>query len=472
MADRETPRPEIKQVDRCGYLPVSFTQEERLRFGREIHLPNHLIAFGLLVTGSLSTSVLARAVRRLLERHEGLLLNFPEMPGEPRFGICAPSDVDLRVVSVSGPGTDAQALDRAVAVVARMTDEPFDLGGEPLFRITAVRIDDHQHLIGIVLDHVIVDGMSTQILVRDLLTLYQAECDGTRAQLPPIPLQFVDYAAWERARLDGPGLASALAYWRSTLAGIDPIPGSGLVDPDMPAQGAGAPALGVESRPLDIGLYSGIKRTARTLRATPYMVISAALKTVIRSRRLELGHTEDAASDVAIMGSLANRTHQGIAQAIGYFATPCVLRTDLAGAATLAELVGRERSTVLGALEHQDVPHALITRELNPAQYGLRQRFGTVEVPRYVNFEISGGWEGWIPSLNGLQVEPVPIPMPEIPRGGIRVIVHDLGTTARVDLRLRTDFYGKRWARHFLADLTAVLRRMVDAPESTPAATP
>lgn len=446
-------RPPLTPIDRDTWLPASFTQEERLLSGRGIHVPNNTIGIGLRFLGPLDTPVLERAVAELVQRHESLRVTFPESSEGCRLAIGDGHDIQLAVRSVEAESPD-RGLAAALEILGDTAAVPFDLGRGPLFRAVLVRISDLDHVLGMVVDHILVDGHSAALIQRDLLALYEREAKLSDGDMPDLPLQFADYAAWERACLQGELLEKQLGYWRTALKGVDAIPASGLVDPFEPSDLP--PALAMHKAAYPAEQFLALDAAARSGGISLFAVLSSVLKIVVRSRRLST-MDDAAASDIAVFGSLANRGRRAMQDVVGYLATPTVLRTDLAGDPTLLECAKREARTVLGALGHQEIPHALITRKLSPEQYGIRHRFGNVEVPRYLNFDLVKEDGEGLPEVANLDIRPVRVPIQEIPRGGLRFIVRQKADSLNLEFRYRTDFYSSEWAAAFLDDYVRLL---------------
>jgi hypothetical protein len=433
--------------------------------GRAIHVPNNTIGIGLHFQGPLNTDALHRATEHLVARHESLRLTFPEVsaadpapdPKACRLAIGDGHDVELTTLSVE-PTTDSPAhgMAEALKILADTAATPFDLARGPLFRAVLIRISELDHVLGLIVDHILVDGHSCALIQRDLLALYECEAKLSDGELPDLTLQFADYAAWERTCLQGDRLEQQLAYWRATLKGVDAIPASGLTDPLEPTNLP--PALAVRKAEVPTDLYLQLEAAARSIGVSLFAVLSSTLKIVVRNRRLTTTPDEEAASDIAVFGSLANRGRRAMRDVVGYLATPAVLRTNLAGDPTLAVCARREARTVLGALGHQEIPHALITRELSPEQYGIRHRFGNVEVPRYLNFDLVKEDGEGLPQIAKLDIRPVRVPIQEIPRGGLRFIVRQKADALVLEFRFRTDFYSSQWAAAFLEDYIRLLR--------------
>ncbi|MGH3731284.1 MAG: condensation domain-containing protein [Micromonosporaceae bacterium] len=441
-------RPPLVRIPRDGALPVSYTQRERLETGRGVYLPNNTVTISLRFDGPFDLDVLSRTVSAVVARHEGLRVVFPT---DQRAALIEPSGC-LRVAEVGPDCPDPYAA--AIDLLSADAQVPFDLAAGPLFRCLAVRVDETTHLLGIAIDHVIADGWSCNLLVRDLLGTYEALRHGEEPELPPLPVQHLDFVAWELAYLSGGAEERLLDYWRTALGSTDPIPDSGLVDVSVPAD---APATLERVRhPLADGFRQRLARFAAACRITPYAVLGAALSAAVLTQRRADG--VPSADDVALFASFGNRTHATVQDAFGYFATPGTLRTDLSGDPDFTELVRRQARTVSGALRHQELPHAVVVRELRPDQYGCRYRGGAGPATRYLNFDLAQQRArpfGF--GVRGLTASMISVPRPDTPRGGLRLLAYQLESSMDLELRYRTDRYSAPWAERFSDRMRQIL---------------
>lgn len=447
-------RPPLIRVDRDGAIPAAFVQEERLRFGRGIQMPNTTSAMGLRFTGDLDVAALERAVGLLVQRQETLRLTFRESPAGARIVVTDGQAIGLRRLSVENE-SPSRRMPRGLDLLAREAEVQFDLARGPLFRAVLIRLSDTEHLLGLYLDKILVDRNSCVILQRDLLALYRRAAGLADAGLPELPLQFADYAAWERSYLRGAALDRLLEYWRTTLKGVDAIPDVGLVDPAAP-RGA-TPGLATHARTVPAELVGRLEAAARDESASLFVALSSALKAVIHVRRRTVMDPDDAA-DVAVFGSMANRGHRALKDVVGYLATYAVFRTDLTGDPTPAALMERETRTVFGALCHQEIPHPLIVRALSPHQYGVLHRFRETDVPHFLHFDMDDDWTSVLRQTGPLRVRAVRVPVAEVPGGWLRLIARRMPDGLSFQLRYRTDFYSASWAESFLGDYVNLLR--------------
>ena len=357
--DSRRPAPPLEAAPRGGPVPVSFAQQ-RLWFLQRLDpgTPAFNVSRGLRLRGSLAPAVLARAIGEITRRHEALRTRFVEIEGAPFQVVSPPRPVALPVVDLSGlPLAEARRLEaeRRVAAAGRT---PFDLGAGPLLRTSLVRLGGEEHLLLFDTHHIVSDNWSMGVLVDELSALYAAFSRGEGSPLPPLPVQYADYAVWQRRWLRGETLEERLAYWRRRLGTPPPVL-------ELPV--ARAP----ESRPAEPGYGGGrasflwpvsrlqaLRSLGREEGATLFMVVLAAFQALL--------HRYTGEEDVTVGTDVANRGRVEIEGLIGFFVNLLVLRTDLGGDPTFRELLGRAREIALGAFTHQDLPFERLVEELQP----------------------------------------------------------------------------------------------------------
>jgi hypothetical protein len=438
---------------------VSFTQDERLDTGRHVQLVNNKIPVGLVFEGPLDVELLERCLETLGHRHESLRLCFPVDPAGNILEVRPDLGEPLRVVSVADtePG---ERMDHALALLAEDAGRPFDLATGPLFRRMVVRVDEVTHVLCMTMDHVNIDALSVRTLIGELLSLYTALAKAEEPELPELPVQFPDFAVWERNYLRGSTLERLMGYWRRQLDGIDPIPSSGLVDPAGGVEGP--PKLIKLSTFVDARRASAMDAFAKSAGTSLISVVGAAVKAVVWQRKLST-MDDQAAGDVALFGSLGNRTRPEVEHLVGYLATVATFRTTFDRTTSFDDLVGRVGRTFWDAMRHQRIPHSLIMKELGHAQYGAR--YGDpAAMPSYLNFDVLDYAVDTFSQPPGLSVRRVVLPMPEVPRGGLRVLGFRRRNGISLEFRYRSDRYSAGWARQFLDDLDRVLTLGVDQP--------
>jgi amino acid adenylation domain-containing protein/thioester reductase-like protein len=348
--------PPIEPADREGRLPLSFAQQ-RLWFleqlgdlGGTYHIPMRL-----RLRGALDRDALVRALDGIVARHEALRTTFAQVDGVPEQRI-APADVGFHLVEHDlGGRADADAeLGRLVAEEA---GAPFDLQPGPLIRGRLIRLAADDHVLLLTMHHIVSDGWSMGVLTSELSALYAAHREGTEADLPALPVQYADYAAWQRRWVEGEVLQAQADYWTQTLAGAPELlelP----TDHPRPAQVDHAGArLAVE---LDEALTDGLKALSRRHGTTLFMTVLAGWAVV-------LGRLSGQA-DVVIGTPTAGRGRREIEGLVGFFVNTLALRVDLSGAPTAAELLGRVKERALAAQHHQDIPFEQVVERVDPAR--------------------------------------------------------------------------------------------------------
>ena len=340
-------------VPRDGDLPLPFAQQ-RLWFLAQLnpesavyHLP---AAFRL--TGPLHRAALSRSLTEIVRRHEILRTTFPSREGRPVQAVAPQMDVPLHVVDLQGvPDAAREAQRLAAAEMLR----PFDLVRGPLLRFTLFPLADDDAIVLFVVHHIIADGWSFNVLFRELRTLYEAFSAGRPSPLPDLPIQYADFAVWQRQGLRGEFLESQVSYWRRQLAGR--LPALELpTDRPRPPVETYRGATHMVSLPLP--LSKALKAVSLSEGATLFMTLLAALKTLL--------HRYTGAEDVLVGSPTAGRSRSEIEGLIGLFVNTLVLRTDLSGNPSFREFLGRVRDMALGAYANPDVPFERLVEVLHP----------------------------------------------------------------------------------------------------------
>jgi aspartate racemase len=343
------------RMARDGDVPLSFVQQ-RLWFLDQLEpgTSTYTIAVRRRLRGPLDTTALARALTELVRRHESLRTTFVTRNGEPRQQIMSPEPVTIETMDLE----IVPAADREAAVeehVKKEVQRPFSLARGPLFRPVLLRLapDDHELIVSI--HHIVADGWSLGLIAREIEVLYQAYTTAAGSPLPEVPLQYADFAVWQRQRLAGDVLEAHRAYWRKQLAALPP-PLELPADQPRPRQASSAAASHEFTIPR--GLADSLRQLGRHEGVTPFMTMLAGFKAVLARYTGE--------TDIVLGTPVANRNHLELESIVGFFANTLVLRTDLSGDPTFRALLGRVREMSLGAYAHQDMPFEKLVEDLNP----------------------------------------------------------------------------------------------------------
>ncbi|MET0396097.1 MAG: amino acid adenylation domain-containing protein, partial [Longimicrobiaceae bacterium] len=347
------PAPPIERVSREGPLPLSFAQQRLWLVDRmEPDSPAYNMAYALRLRGSLDSAALRASLDALVRRHETLRTTFAEQGGAPVQVIHPPAPVALEELDLR----ELPAAERE-ARAGRLADEealrPFDLARGPLLRSTLLRLGDGDHVLLFTLHHIVSDGWSRGVLVREVSAHYAAACRGETARLPELEIQYADYAVWQRERLGGGVMEMQLAYWRERLAGAPPLL---EIPTDRPRAMGQSARAGSHAFRLAPELSRGLRALSRQEGATLFMTAIAAWQAL-------LGRY--AGQDDVVVGSpIAGRTRHEVEGLIGFFVNMLCLRADLAGDPTWSELLARVREEALGAYAHQELPFGRLVEDL------------------------------------------------------------------------------------------------------------
>ncbi|HEU0299006.1 MAG TPA: amino acid adenylation domain-containing protein, partial [Longimicrobium sp.] len=343
----------LTAIDLDGPLPLSFAQQ-RLWFLDQLTPgdSSYNVPLALRLRGTLDAGVLERALGEIVRRHESLRTTFAVVDDEPVQVIAPAAPLRLEVEPVADE-------DEAMRRVREEADAAFDLARGPLFRARLFRIAPDAHVLLVAMHHAVTDGWSIGVLMRELAALCTAFARGEPSPLAPLPLQYADYADWQRRDLAGGEMDRQLAWWKERLAGAPEL----LELPtDRPRSAARARAGAAHHASLSGDTFAAVRAVAAATDATPFMVLLAAYAVL-------LGRY--AGQDDVVVGSpIAGRTHAELEPLIGFFVNTLPLRTDLSGDPTFRELVARVREATLGAYAHQELPFEKLVDELNPERSG------------------------------------------------------------------------------------------------------
>jgi amino acid adenylation domain-containing protein/FkbM family methyltransferase len=343
------PRPD------AGERPLSFAQQ-RLWFLDQMAPGSSMynMPAGLCLSGPLEVAALARSLDAIVARHESLRATFPAAEGRPRQVVAPPAPQPLERVDLSH--LSQERAEEAVHDRLRAeSDHSFDLTVGPLLRTALLALRPDHHVLVVNMHHIVSDGWSMGVFLRELLGLYEAFRNGRPSPLPELPVQYADFAHWQRQWLAGEVLESQLDYWRARLADAPAVLRLPTDRPRPPVQShRGA----VHTFDLPKHLVAEVRELSQREGVTPFMTLLAAYQTLL--------HRYTGDERLVVASSIANRNRVEVEGLIGFFVNMLPLHTDLSGDPTCRELLRRVRDVTLGAYEHQDLPFDRLVEELAP----------------------------------------------------------------------------------------------------------
>ncbi len=347
--------PWLQPASRDEALPLSYTQQ-RLWFLDQLEpgVSPYKISGAACLRGRLSLKVLDQVLNALVQRHEVLRTTFPMEQGRPIQHIAPTHRLTLSLIDLQPLTSRARA-----AVVQHLSEveahRPFALDQGPLMRAVIFRLGADEHILLLTWHHIIFDGWSLGIFLKEFAALYTSFNAGQLANLPELPIQYADFAVWQRQHLQGAWVEEHLAYWQQQLADAPPLlflPTDWPRPPRQTFRGA------EQIRTLSPSLTEALKVLSQQAGSTLFMTLLAAFKILL--------HRLTGQDDIIIGSPIANRTHTEIESLIGCFLNNLVLRTDLSGNPAFRELLARVRAVCLGAYAHQELPFEYLLEALQP----------------------------------------------------------------------------------------------------------
>ncbi|MDE3155812.1 MAG: amino acid adenylation domain-containing protein [Acidobacteriota bacterium] len=426
--------------------PLSFAQERLWFLDRlEPDSPAYNLALAFRVDGAIEVEWARRALAILAARHETLRTTIREVDGTPVQAIAPSIALPLELVDLGAVPAERQEAALQQAATARI-EQPFDLAAGPLLRTTLVRLAPSRHVLLFVMHHVVSDGWSMERLAREFFACSAAVAQGREPDLPPLTIQYADYAAWQREWFKGAEQRRQLDYWVGALQGVPPL--------ELPADYPRPPVQSFHGRTrafvLDADLTRALKAFARAHEATLFMVLLAGFAMLLARYAGQ--------DDVAIGSPIAGRTRRETEDVIGLFANTLVMRCRLEGCTTVREALAGVREVVLGAHAHQDLPFEQLVDALKPAR----------DLSRNPIFQVM------LILLKPAGDEP----LEQVDLGAglakfdLTLTVQERGDRLAGQLEYCADLFSDATAARLTDHLTNLLGAMVAAPDAPPAALP
>jgi amino acid adenylation domain-containing protein len=433
----------IPKVSRDVELPLSFAQQ-RLWFLH--HLSPDSRSYNVLVSlrlnGSLNIAVLEQSLNELVRRHEVLRTTFPTVDGKPVQLIADPSTLILPIYDLQGLSAQEQT-DRVRQIAESVASQGFDLSVGPLIQFILLQLSEQEYVLLLKMHHIIYDGWSLSIFIRELSGLYTAFIQGLPNPLPQLPIQYVDFAVWQRQWLTGEVLERQLTYWQKQLAGVSGVLEMPTDRPRPPVQSFRG---GIERFQLDRDLTQRLLQLSQESDATLFMTLLAAFL-VLLSR-----YTGQ--SDIVVGSPIANRNHHSVEQIMGFFANTLALRGNLSDNPSFAELLAQVRQTTLSAYAHQDLPFEMLVEKLQSERDLSRNPLVQVMFAFQNAPEFS-----W--NLPGLTIQDMPLPLEETVRFDLELNCQEVGGSLEGIWSYSTDLFDAttiaRLAGHFQTLLQAIV---------------
>ena len=445
-APTAAPEQRILPIPRDEELPLSYAQQ-RLWIVHQLEPddPSYNVFAAFRMQGPLVVSVLQQSLTEIVRRHEVLRTTFKMGKSAPVQHIVNPSPVSLPLLDISN--LEHQQRETELLQLANQeANAPFNLSVGPLLRVKLVRLAQDQHVAMLTMHHIVTDGWSIELLARELSALYSAYVQGLVSPLPDCTLQYVDYAAWQRARQENDGFEKDLYFWRQQLAGIPlqlALPTDYPRTEEQNSQGAMHETL------LGAELTRSLKLLSQQEGTTLFMTMLAAWSSLLHM------HTHQ--QDIVVGTSIAGRNYKETEELLGFFINTLPLRTRFTGNPSLRHILQQARSVALEAFEHQDAPFELIVSELHPDRVNgmtpLFQVLLTFHNTKSVELHFSDI------ALSKLEIAEATA------KYDIVLIVDEQEEQLRVIWNYKTSLFATptivRWATHF----TTVLQEMVQEPD-------
>jgi amino acid adenylation domain-containing protein len=338
-----------------GKFPVSFNQQQ-LWFLNQLEPDSSAYNMPLIfrLQGRLDREALEWSLNHLIARHEVLRTIFGTENGAPLQTVVPKLAIELRSVNLAVlPETDRETESRRL--MREEASRPFDLSRSPLMRARLLCLDEESHVLLLTIHHIVFDGWSVDLLLRELTASYAARCAGILPDLPDLPIQYADFAVWQRNWLRNEVLAEQMAFWKRQLSGA--VPGLELPT-DHPRPSVQKYSGAQEMILLPKELADRLKKLTQQEEATLFMTFLTAFNVLL--------HRQAAQEDIIVGSPAINRSHAETEKLIGFFVNILVLRTDLSGNPTFRELLQRVRKVCMEAHRHQDMPFEKLVEELQP----------------------------------------------------------------------------------------------------------
>ncbi len=435
----------IHRADRGAPLPLSFAQQRLWFLDRLLGnsaLYNIPLAYRL--KGKLDVEALVTGINEIVRRHEALRTTFVTQQEEPRQIIEASVHIPLSCVDLSAHSAGRKE-ELSLRLIAEEATDPFDLQRGPLLRAKVVRLSEHDQILMLTMHHIVSDGWSREVFCRELASLYSSCIDGRPSSLPELPIQYADYAVWQRKWLRGERLERQLAYWRRQLEGIGPLE----LPTDQPRPMLPSHRGATLRLQLSPELSDALQNLSRREGMTLFMTLLAAFQMLL--------HRYSGQDDIAVGTPIAGRIRPELEGLIGFFVNTLVLRTSLSGNPSFRELLNRVRDVTLGAYSHQDLPFEKLVEELHPQRDPTRHPLFDVLINLFTESAVSL-------DLRGLEAQLVN-QEERLSKFALTLYIGVQASGIQLTLVYQTELFAAARMTHLLDQYRHLLEQVVAAPE-------
>ena len=436
----------IETVSRATEIPLSFAQQ-RLWYVDQLQPGGHAynIAIAVRIKGPLNVVALEQSFNQIVERHEAMRTTFPSVDGRPLQLIEPAREVRLKIVDLS-ESAHAERESETLRLAKEEAERSFDLARGPLFRISLLRLEKLEQILLLTMHHIISDGWSMGLFIREMALLYDASLKAEPAMLPALPLQYADFAYWQRQWLQGEVFEAALSYWQQQLAGIPTL--QLPTDRSRPA----IPTLRGAHRSVTLprSLTESLKELSQREGVTLFMTLLAAFTTQL--------HHYSHQDDVVIGTDVANRNHAEVEGLIGFFVNQLVIRQDLSGNPSFLELLSRVRAVTLNAYVNQDLPFDRLVKAINLPRDSSRAPIFQVKLVLQ---------DALIPALtiSGLSFSPLDLEL-GVAQLDLTLFLTETERGLFVTLQYSTDLFVESTITRMLDHFERLLSRIVERPDA------
>ena len=440
--------PTISRREDRGPRPLSFPQERMFLLDRIMPgLPAYNVPTCVQVHGTLDPELLRKACELVVERHEILRTTFRLIDGAPVQEVAPNRRFELTVVDLrSGPAAEREQ--RAHDAFADLARQPFDLGTDPLLRVALAHLSDDEDRLLIVFHHMGSDHAASGILFSELDEIYGALERGRAPDLAPLPIQYADFASWQREQLSGDGLAELVDYWTTQLAGA---PERLDLPSDRPRPSAQSYRGRLREFTIASEIANPLRDVARANGVSMFMLLMAAFKALL--------HRYTGVEDLVVGAPASGRHYEETSDILGFFTNTLVLRSDVSGDPTFAELLARVKVTTMEAQIYQELPFEKLVEALNPA----RAQSHSPVVQVLLGYDVAPPQD---PAIAGRRLEQLAVPGWESARLDLSIILREVaGGSLQAHLEYTTDLFDAATIERLIGHYTTLLEGVGRDPQ-------